>query len=151
MTNEESQAAFMREQEKKRREEQREAEERQRLHMQQMQAQQMRKQQASQGQQGMNGGVNPQMMTGGGEQAPVESAAGSTAASITPMILAGLAYEGNARKKGRRPNSKSAHIRDTVTGRNMTRDVEKLGDKLGGPGEEMMDLLGKVGKPWEWF
>lgn len=188
MTQEEKQAAAMRQEEERRRKEQQEAEERQRLHMQQMEAQQMRQQQANQGPAGMNGGVSPMMASqisgmgggsaaaGGGSAAGGSAAGGSAAGGGSALAAAGpwaalaaavLVNENYHNKDGRRPDSKAAWLRESLTGESAAKDTQYWGDKIGGPvgdniksGGKMMERIvrpdktltnSKILKPWEWF
>lgn len=193
MTQEEKQAAAMRQEEERRRKEQQEAEERQRLHMQQMEAQQMRQQQANQGPAGMNGGVSPMMasqisgMGGGSAAAGGGSAAGGSAAGSgaaggsaagggsalaaagpwAALAAAVLVNENYHNKDGRRPDSKAAWLRESLTGESSAKDTQYWGDKIGGPvgdniksGGKIMERVvrpdktltnSKILKPWEWF
>ena len=164
MTDKEKQADLMRKQEMLRRKEQDKAEGRQKLHMQQMQAQAMRQQTQSQS------GISPQVisqMIGNSGNGSASAASSSMTASAAPAAIAAavVANEYFATKDGRRSSNIGQSMWDGLTGKNMSKDLDYYGDKVGGPGGKLLNAASNVSrldKPlgkdpedllkfWEWF
>jgi hypothetical protein len=114
------------------------------------------------------GGAAGAGAAGGGSAA---SGLGGAAVAAAPWAALAAVIAGNevwANKEGRRPGDFGDQVVDGFTGKSLERDMDALGDKIGGPIGKMVETGGKLGnlensydaisdaskwllKPWEWF
>ena len=95
------------------------------------------------------------------------AASGGMGAMAVPaaMVAAIVGNEYFANEAGRRDSNVGQQAWDSITGRNMGKDMDYFGDKVGGPGGSILHTLGDLArwdeplgmkpeelfKPWEWF
>lgn len=75
---------------------------------------------------------------------------GSSLAALGPWAALAAVIAANetwANKEGRRPDDFKEHMGDLLTGKVLQRDMDALGDKIGGPGGDAVKYAGKLGNP----